>query len=1001
MAKPPAIETTTAQRTARHERVAKPPAGETTTARLTVRHESMAKPPAGETKTSLLVETKTAQITASHGEAPFVSISQETLPFSVTFTPRSLSEGIRIERYIILAKLGEGGMGVVYAAYDPLLDRKVALKFLLQGGAGGSPLLATEARARFSREAQALARLRHPNIVAIHDVGEHEGSVWLAMEYIDGEPLSAWFESRHSWAEVLDVMTPVARALQAAHEAGLIHRDIKPDNIMVGSDGRIHVMDLGLARALNDDSDELIAPGGSVDELSHSLSANVTRIGDILGTPAYMSPEQHCGAALDARIDIFSYCVTLWEGLMGERPFAGKTIEDIRANVLAGEVRPIPRDPRSRSVPGWLRRLCRRGLEVSPEQRIPSMAALLAEIARGRSRARLRVWTIAAAGVALLVVSTALYNYYDRLQEIALCERQSREIFSVWDEGVGDDIREHFLSTNASYAPETVDKIIPAIDAYANSWREHRREICIRANVEDKLTSDQLERALWCLEDRYQAFSALLNQFNREDEAVVRRAVFAVSRLSPLSKCTEERMLATLPPIPPLEERASATATRKLISRASSMNSAGNYKDGLELAQQAVEEARALGRQPLLASALALEGSLLDSLGFYEEGEAASTEAYIGASKAQAWSLAASTAIKLTQNVGVRQARFEEAKLWAELADVALSLTPDPQGLSRARALAQLGEVHYRMGEYEEAISLYSQAYELRRGMLGPEHPATVSSQMPIATGYFAMGKLTEARDLFRELVTLKEAMLGPNHPSISSLLGNLAIVTAGLGDYAEADRLHERERALVENSQGPEHPAVARSLGNHARVVLSVGDYDRARALHEREIAILEKTSGAEHPAMARALNNLADVYRAMGEYERAKELYSRALAIREKVLGPEHPHLAYVYGSLGRLALDLEQPKVALLHLEQAIAIFDGQEGAQEGELEAHLHLARALLVLGDRVRAVAEAQLAADGLRDLGAGKRDELLMAEAILEQYAEPVCPFGVPAAESP
>ena len=958
----------------------------------------MAKPPAS--------ETKTAQITTSDGEDPFVSASQDTLPFSVVFTPRNLSEGIRIGRYIVLAKLGEGGMGVVYAAYDPTLDRKVALKFLLQGGSGGAPLLATEACARFSREAQALARLRHPNIVAIHDVGEHEGSVWLAMEYIDGEPLSAWLEQRHSWAEVLDVMTPVAQALLAAHDAGLVHRDIKPDNIMVGSDGRVHVMDLGLARALNDDSDELLSPSGKVEDLSHTLSTSVTRVGDILGTPAYMSPEQHSGSAVDARIDIFSYCVTLWEALMGERPFAGKTIEEIRANVLAGEVRPIPRDPHSRSVPGWLRRLCRYGLEVSPDQRIPSMTVFLAEIARGRSRARNRALMIAAAGIALVSVLTVLYQYYDRRQEIAQCESASREVFAVWNDEVSDDIRLHFLSTSASYAPETVERTIPALDAYASSWREHRREICIRANVEDKLSRDLLDRALWCLEDRYQDFSALLTEFSRaNEEEVVRRAVVAVSRLSSLSTCTEERMLETLPPPPPREERARATAIRKLISQAYSMNLAGNYKASLELVQRGVAEARALGRQPLLASAQGLEGQILNELGSYEESEVASTEAYVGAFREQAWDLAASTAVSLVFNVGTRQARFEEARLWADLADVALSFTPAPQGLIRANYFHNYGLMYYHMGEYAMAKSLYAQAYEIRKDILGPGHPATATSEMLIANVLFAMGELPEAKVLYQDLLAHREATLGPNHPSVSTLLGNLAIVTAGLGDYAEADRLHERERAIAEKFKDPEHPEIARSLGNHARVVLAVGDYDRAKALHEREIAILEKTLGTEHPSMARALNNLADVYRATGEYERAGELYSQALAIREEVLGPEHPHLAYVHGSLGRLALDLNQPEEALSHLDHAIAIFDGHEGTQEGEIEAHFHLARALFELGARERAVAEAQLAVDGFRDLGAGKNGDLVKAEALLEQYGDPVSsvesPAESPAADSP
>jgi serine/threonine protein kinase len=274
----------------------------------------------------------------------------------------TLDRGTLVGRYVVLARLGAGGMGVVFAAYDPELSRKVALKLLHPRLAADADAAARhDARARLVREAQALARLSHPHIVAIHDVGEHRGSVWLAMEYVEGETLATWLQQRRrTWQEVLAVLTPAASGLAAAHAAGLVHRDIKPDNIIVGADGRVRVMDLGLARALGGDEE----PGARIDARINAevptaaagdlagLAARVTRVGAVMGTPAYMSPEQFRGLPVDARADIFAFCVTLWEALMGERPFAGDTLIELAASVLAGTVRPVPRDPHARRVPG-------------------------------------------------------------------------------------------------------------------------------------------------------------------------------------------------------------------------------------------------------------------------------------------------------------------------------------------------------------------------------------------------------------------------------------------------------------------------------------------------------------------------------------------------------------------------------------------------------------------------------------------------------------------------
>ena len=266
-----------------------------------------------------------------------------------------------VGRYVVIGKLGAGGMGVVYAAYDPELDRKVAVK-LLRAGVGAS----VDARTRLLREAQALARLAHPNVVAVHDTGSVGERVWLAMEFIDGQTLAAWCaaqpQRRSRWREVLAVMMRAGRGLQAAHAAGLVHRDFKPDNVMVGVDGRVCVMDLGLARHDRNGSTRAGEPAWHPGAGQGVLSLHLTQAGAVMGTPSYMAPEQFEGAEVTPAADVFAFSVTLWEALYGVRPFAGETIVALVSNLIAGRVQAPPRGRRKcrvRPPPPWRTWACR------------------------------------------------------------------------------------------------------------------------------------------------------------------------------------------------------------------------------------------------------------------------------------------------------------------------------------------------------------------------------------------------------------------------------------------------------------------------------------------------------------------------------------------------------------------------------------------------------------------------------------------------------------------
>lgn len=339
-----------------------------------------------------------------------------------------------IGRYRITRKIGEGGMGVVYAGFDPELQRDVAVKLLRSSQLRGNVQRASD---RLRREAQITAQLAHPNVVTIYDVGESEDGVYIAMEMVDGPSLGHWMrQDARAWREVVSMFFGAGRGLAAAHDAGLIHRDFKPANVLVG-DRRARVVDFGLAhdgpvrsRPLSPTADVLsTAPsesgrgriddvlttssvttttngGGDVSVTISSLrdsgplgdvesttgdamtvtvdgddpmtvEGSVTSTGHFVGTPAYMAAEQFLGRDADARSDQFAFCVSLYEGLYGERPHAGNTASEIARNVVAGNIRPIPGRAR---VPKWIRNILLRGLDPDPEQRHESVKALLASV---------------------------------------------------------------------------------------------------------------------------------------------------------------------------------------------------------------------------------------------------------------------------------------------------------------------------------------------------------------------------------------------------------------------------------------------------------------------------------------------------------------------------------------------------------------------------------------------------------------------------------------------
>jgi tetratricopeptide (TPR) repeat protein len=782
-----------------------------------------------------------------------------------------LATGDIVGRYVVLSRVGAGGMGVVYAAYDPELDRKVALK-VLATSTGSAASSDTRSGSRL-REAQALARLSHPNVVAVYDVGTFEGRVWLAMEFVAGRTFAEWMRAEpRSWREVLDVLRPIAVGLAAAHASGLVHRDVKPDNVMLAADvdgGRARLMDFGLARAAA--STDVPTEGSDAVETPH-----VPRASARAGTPGYMAPEQWLGLPADPRTDQFSFCVMLWESLFTQRAFAGETPAELAASVLAGNLRPVARD---QAAPGWLRRAVRRGLERDPAARHSSMLALLEAIDRGRGRARRRT-ALAVLGAALVLGVAALgIRAAARASRVAACEAEGAAIAEVWNPEVRDGLHEALAAAPVAYATATADKVMPWFEAHAETWRRTTTAACLATEVEATAKPELLDRARWCLEARRMELQAVLEQLGRGGAKATERAVNMAASMPRIEPCGDPEVLARMPAIP--EARDRVHAIRRELQRAAAMASAGDHASALTLSKEVEVQARDVGWPPLVAAAQARMGHELDASGKFAEAEAKLSEAYFTAAAADDPGLAADVADALAFAVGVRLERFAEGLTWSRHAELARTRLVDPGGVDEARHLATLGNIRSASGALAEAQALHERSLEIRERVLGPEHPETAGGLNNLANALFRSGELERAGQLYQRACDVMEASLGPEHPTVATCLVNLASIVNATGSPERAGPLYDRALAVLEGSLGATHPSVASVLVNRAHLKVRAKELDPAAAMYSRALAIWEGSLGDVHPLLTHPLLGLSEIARQQGRTADAVALAERALAL------------------------------------------------------------------------------------------------------------------------
>jgi tetratricopeptide (TPR) repeat protein/predicted Ser/Thr protein kinase len=830
-----------------------------------------------------------------------------------------LSSGATIGRYIVLSMLGEGAMGVVYAAYDPELDRKVAVKIVDQHSDGA------ESRAQLMREAQAMARLSHPNVIAVHDVGVYEDRIFFAMEFVEAVTLGEWRKAqRREVREILDVFVRAGEGLLAAHAAGLVHRDFKPDNVLVATDGRVRVTDFGIARAADRSRTDGRAPdrslGTSTDQSDPALRA--TRPGAIAGTPAYMAPEQFVGAHVDARSDQWSFCVALWEALYRELPFQGKTMPKLALAVTRGELR----EPASTAgVPTRLRKILVRGLNADPEQRWPGMRELLDALAHDPARARRSL----AGAAALLVIGGALA--WTITSSNRTCEGAEDKLVGIWDDTQRDTVHHALLDAKVDYGEDTWARVEQRIDAYARAWINMHRDACEATHVRGEQSTELLDLRVACLGESLHHLDALLGVLAEADAKVAERAVRAVAELPPIDRCADTGTLLTRQlAAPPNEIASEVLQIRSELAEAKALQQAGRAKETLAASQALVERARATAYGPVLAEALHVLGLVHEKSGAFADAEAVLREAYFTAMRHRHDEIAADAASTLVFVVGTRLARAEHGAEWAAHAEAVVGRWA-PGGIEESRLEKSVGSLLHRQGELAEARARLEHAVELAEASPTASVAEAELTRVSLGVVLSDASELEKARALFERALDNLEDELGAEHPDLAIALNGLGNAEYQQHRLDDARAHYERALALWERSYGEEFPAMCTLLNNLGNVADDQGDAERARGFYERAVAVGSRTLGAEHPDVGRALQNLGIMLERTGDDAGARERYAKALAIREKVYGAQHVALVNPLVGLARVELRLGDLASARAHAERAVAVRD--KAASEG--------------------------------------------------------------------
>ncbi len=907
--------------------------------------------------------------------------------------PRRLARGEVVGRYVVVEELGAGGMGVVYSAYDPELDRRIALKLLSPRGGGDGDSKASRSRARLIREAQALAKLSHNNVVTVHDVGEHEGRVFLAMEYLDGITLRAWIANGpHRWPEVIEVLSAAGHGLMAAHATDMTHRDFKPDNVMLcGSEPtqRVVVTDFGLATVPSTPLDVPYLETSTSSSLAASVDLNaLTRTGAVMGTPAYMAPEQHRGIA-DGHADQFSFCVTLYEALYGERPFAGKTLPEILTAATYGEIRSAPPGD---GVPRWVRDAVVRGLQADPSARWPDMASLLDALHDNPSRKR---WLAAGiGGIALAAAAVYGVGLYQDQRLKSGCASEAAVLEEVWGDSQRQQVSAAFARSPLAYAGSSWSRAEPQLDAQTQRWASLRMSSCLSRAALDPGVRDIQDA---CFESRKRRVHNAVEMLSTPDPGIIQRAVELTELDTQL--CVDERWLRSAPPIPTdPEARARQQSLHEDLDFGRALARAGRLEDAVSHQSGLITAAIEADERHIAAAARLELGEALLKLKRLSEGAATVEDAYFEAHRLSLDTVAAAAAQSLVTAHGQGLADAPTGRMWARHAQLLIDPTEEPLlqarlDLMRARleltagnyrVAAELAEpilatfeseygaysintqdvqevllrTYDRLGRHKESLRIAKEILAARQDGLGPSHPRTLDAHNNLAAALLADGSYEEAEKSARaSLGTGKEPDL-----SAAERMDNLSIALRQQSRLDEALALNEDVLDIRREQLPRRHLQIAHTLVNRSAMLYSANRVEDISPLIEEAIEIYLEQGGPMSPYLANTYRLMGGVHGTAGDYERAVESFQSAARTQARILGPKHPGTIMVHIELAQAVLqqgdyvktiELTDPWV-----EEATTRSDLLPGVL---IPLHAVHGRAHLLAGDPARAKTSLELA----------------------------------------
>lgn len=824
-------------------------------------------------------------------------------------------EPTRVGRYEVERLLGTGGTGAVFRGHDPELDRAVALK-ILRPVADGDSL----ANARLVREAQTIARLAHPNIVAVFEVGNDDGRIFVAMEHVDGVTLRAWLrEGPRPLAEVLAVMLQAGRGLAAGHAAGVVHRDFKPENAMLGADGRVRVLDFGLARGTVDAA-VLTTPVAGTSAIDTST---LTPAGVVAGTPAYMAPERLWGDAGDARSDQFEFCVALCEAIWGRRPFAGATIGALRGAMAKGHPELGP----ARGEPRRLRAIVRRGLMVDPMRRWPDMPSLLDALERaGTSRRVAPGLALAAVGVAVVAgVGVSLRTGGEI--PVHPCLESDGRVAAVWDDGQRRRVNAAFGASGAAGAELNAREVDAGLVRYLDRWRAQHAAACDlggvtatqNAAIDDVSTRADIQLA--CLDARLADVRALVEIWSGADAEAVMRAPAALADLEPLDRCAE------LDPLHAASRShlAAGAALLEPLARVKALRAAGRWADGLAIAEPLLQQAIGIGHGPTTIEIRRLVALLHHDGGAFAQAEATTAAVYADAFASRQDRAAFEAALELVTLIGDRGGRHDEALLWGRRAEAVLDVGTVVDDDSRGRLQAQIGLVLYQRGELETALATQQGALALLE-QADAMPPIIIAAHCNLGLTLRQMNRVDDARAHYRQAHTIAEAGRASgeiNESELAQALHGIGTTAYDQGRFAEAEVALRQTLAIRERVLDSGHVFVAATADQLGLTLVALGRVDEALILHERAVAMTERAVGTDHTVTSSVVMNLAGAYRAKGDRVRAKALVERSLAIAIRAMGRDHAVTVQAMNNLAWISAEMGDHATAISVLEEVIEI------------------------------------------------------------------------------